>query len=211
MDISNKVEQFFAAYPVRKYKKGQILILKGDAPQTIHYLLKGTVKQYDIDYRGEEIVLNLFKPGAFFPMSFALNGGVSDFIFEADSDIELQPCPAAEAVKFVRDNPDVLLDLLARVYRGMDSLLGRITQLTGGSAKSRLIFELTVTAKRFGQPDGRGGYRLDISEKDLAARAGLSRETVSREMQKLKGLGLAEYDAGHIMIADLPALEASLE
>src|SRR5690606_27766063 len=136
--------------------------------------------------RGEEIVLNLFKPGAFFPMSHALNGGVSPYIFEAAEDVELKMCPSDQVVTFVREHPDILLDLLSRVYRGTDALLGRIVQLVDGSARTRLLYELIIAAKRFGITEDEEAYVLDISEKDLAARAGLSRETVSREIGKLK-------------------------
>ena len=39
-------------------------------------------------------------------------------------------------------NPDVVYDLLTRLYRGLDGLLGRMSQLMAGSAKSRLMYEL---------------------------------------------------------------------
>lgn len=211
MDVKEKVAAFFDAYPPRKYKKGQVLILNGEQATSVHYLVSGTVKQYDVTYRGDEIVLNRFKPGAFFPMSLALNGGASTHIFEADSDIELRFCPAKDAVDFLKDNPDVLLDLLSRVYRGTDTLLGRITQLVDGSANTRLSYELILTAKRFGNLGEDGTYTLDISEKDLASHAGLSRETVSREMHKLKELGLAKLEGGKIILLNLSALEALID
>lgn len=207
-DVAAKVESFFGTYPLRKYKKGQVLILNGEKARSVHYLIKGTVKQYDVTYRGDEIVLNLFKPGAFFPMSLVLNEAESPYIFEAESDIELRAGPPEETVEFLRTNPDVLLDLLSRVYRGTDALLGRITQLVDGSAKTRLCYELVLTAKRFGSDAEDGSHTLAISEKDLAARAGLSRETVSRELQKLKELGLVRLERNSIYLPNLTAIEA---
>lgn len=209
-DISRRIEKFFGSFPVRSYKKGQILILNGDEPKTVYLLVEGRVKQYGVDYRGEEIVLNLYKPGAFFPMNFALNGGESPFIFEADSDVELRQAPAQEVVDFISINPEITLDLLKRVFRGTDALLGRIFQLASGSAKSRLAYELSIAAKRFGTAEG-DAIILSVTEKDLAARAGLSRETVSREMSKLKNYGLAELKDGQIIIPNLEALESVIE
>lgn len=208
---TEKIEAFFQDFPARKYRKGQVLILNGDEPSKIYYLMQGTVKQYDVSYRGEEIVLNLFKPGAFFPMSHALNGGTSPYIYEAAEDIELKICPADQVITFVREHPDILLDLLSRVYRGTDALLGRIVQLMDGSARTRLLYELIIAAKRFGSTEDDERYILDISEKELAARAGLSRETISREISKLKERGLAELKDGRITIPSLSALEARIE
>ena len=67
-EVAKKVEDFFGSYRPRRYAKGQILIHAQDNPESIFYLLSGRVKEYDISYRGDEIVLNVFSPPAFFPM-----------------------------------------------------------------------------------------------------------------------------------------------
>lgn len=208
-EILTKVENFFAQYRLRKYAKGQVLILNGDQTNYVYHLVQGKVKEYDVTYRGDEIILNVFKPPAFFPMSLAINKVSNPYIYEAESDIEVRQAPADDVVAFIKANPDVMFDLLSRVYRGTDGLLGRITYLMSGSAKSRLIYELIIEAKRFGK-NNKGVTSLDISEKDLGARAGLSRETVSREMSKLKSEKLIEVRSKDILIKNLPALEKKL-
>jgi CRP-like cAMP-binding protein len=110
----------------------------------------------------------------------------------------------------MRDNPDVMYDLLARLYRGMDGLFGRIVHLMSGTAKSRLVYELIIECRRFGVTQADGSLLLTANEQDLAARSGLSRETVSREMGKLKHEGLVVIDAAGITIANLQLLESSL-
>jgi CRP-like cAMP-binding protein len=207
--ISKKIDDFFSKYRSRTYTKGQVLILNGDEAPYIYYLVSGKVKVYDVTYRGDEIILNVFKPPAFFPMSLAINNGVNPFIYEAESDIEVIQAPAPEVVEFVKSNPDVLFDLLSRVYRGTDALLGRVAHLMASSARSRLIYELLLEARRFGVSKN-GGSTLSINEKDLGARAGLSRETVSREIHKLKADGMIETQSKEIRIKDLHTLEIIL-
>ncbi len=202
-----KLEAFFADYPLRKFRKGQVLILNGDTPDKVHLLVSGHVKMYDVNYRGDEIILQIFQPPAYFPMSYALNGGTSPYIFEADTDIEVRLAPAAEVVKLLEQEPALALDLLRRLYRGTDVLLGRIAQLSSGSAKSRTGYELAIEAQRFGVTTDQVAYKLDITEKDLAARAGLSRETVSRELQKLKAEGYVAFQDRQFVVKDLPALQ----
>lgn len=209
-DITAKIEGFFSRHRPRQYAKGQILILSGDDTNYIYQLVKGTVKEYDVTYRGEEIILNLFKPPAFFPMSLAINKVPNPYIYEAETDIEIRQAPADEVVAFIKDSPDVMYDLLARVYRGVDGLIGRMTHLMAGTAKSRLIYELLLEARRFGTLETGKGCVLNINEKDLGARAGLSRETVSREMHKLKIENLVEARGKELVISDLQALEKKL-
>jgi CRP-like cAMP-binding protein len=209
-EIANKIAAFFDKYRVRTFEKGQILILNGDKPDGIFHLKKGRVKQYDITYRGDEVILNIFKPPAFFPMSLALTDIENKFIYEADTDIEVCQAPVQDAVQFLKDNPDVLFDLLARVYKGTEGMLGRMSYLMASSASSRLIYELIIEARRFGQTQKDGSCILNIYEKDLGARAGLSRETVSREFRKLKAAGWVEVRPKDIMLKNLAALEEKL-
>src|SRR5688572_8345265 len=104
--ISEKVKQHFSQYNLRKYSKGQILIHAGDEPQYIYYLESGKVRQYDISFRGDEIILNVFKPGAFFPMLSSLTNLPNKYFFEAETDIEVRPAPVEETISFLKTNPD---------------------------------------------------------------------------------------------------------
>jgi CRP-like cAMP-binding protein len=204
---ADKIETFFAKYRLRHYAKGQVLILNGDRTNYIYHLIKGKVKQYDVTYRGEEVILNVFKPPAFFPMSLAINKVQNPYIYEAETEIEVRQVPAQEAVAFIKANPDVMFDLLCRVYRGIDGILGRMAHLMSSSARGRLIYEIILEARRFGamQPDG--GCLLSITEKDLGARAGLTRETVSREISKLKAEGLIDVGSKDILVKNMTLLE----
>lgn len=209
-EITYKIETFFEQFRVRSYAKGQILLLSGDQPEYVYHLLKGKVKQYDVTYRGNEIILNVFKPPAFFPMSLAINKTINSCIYEAETDIDIRQAPVDETIKFIKDNPDVMFDLLSRVYRGIDDLLGRMTYLMTSSAESRLIYELIIEARRFGTMNDEGGCSITINEIGLGARAGLSRETVSREVTKLKNQGLIKIEGKNIFINNIKALEQKL-
>jgi CRP/FNR family cyclic AMP-dependent transcriptional regulator len=208
-DVNSKIETFFASYRLRSYPAGQILILNGDQTDYVYNLVSGKVKEYDVTYRGDEIILNVFKPPSFFPMSLAINKAPNPYIYEAESDIEIRQAPADEVIAFIKANPDVMYDLLSRVYRGLDGLLGRMTYLMASSARSRLIYELLIEARRFGTQEGEGCV-LDITEKGLGARAGLSRETVSREIHKLKEEDLIEIRNKDILLKNIVALEQKL-
>jgi CRP-like cAMP-binding protein len=209
-DIAKKVERKFAGYPTRTYQKGQILVHAGDDPQYIYYIEEGKIRQYDISYRGDEIVVNVFKPGAFFPMLWAITETPNKYFFSAEEDTRMRIAPAQEIVEFLKDNGDVTFDLLTRVYTGVEGLLGRMVHLMSGSARSRLMYELVIECRRFGKQAHDGSWLLDITEADLAARAGLSRETVSRELQKVRKGGILQVGYGGIRIVDLPALETKL-
>lgn len=209
--VTQKVDQFFRTYPQRSYPKGQILVFAGEEPEHVFYITKGRVRQYDVSYRGEEVIVNVFKPPSFFPMAWAINKTPNRYFFKTEIDTELHIVPASAAVKFVKDNPDVMYDLLSRLYQGTDGLLGRLVQLMSGSAQTRLLYELVIESHRFGPKGKSGVYQLPLKESDLAARTGLSRETVSRELHKAKDLNLVEVNGQGIVVSDLPAIEQKLK
>jgi CRP/FNR family transcriptional regulator len=208
-EVAKKIADFFEQYPVRSYKKGQILIHASDNPEEISYLVSGRVKQYDLTDRGDEVVLNIFKPPAYFPMSYAINRTPNTYFYEADSDLELCRAPFDEVITFLHDNPDVLYDLLGRVYLGIDGMIRRMSHLMFSPAKSRVLYELIIECQRFGI-EVNGVYDINLNESDIGARAGLSRETVSREISKLKSEGLIDVVNRQITILDIEKLGLAL-
>ena len=207
---AKQVEDFFHQYKIRKYSKGHILIFSGDQPEYVFYLVEGRVKQYDVTYRGDEITLNVFTPPAFFPMSLAINKNANVYTYEAETDVVIRQAPASDVVTFLKANPDVQFDLLSRLYRGVDGLLSRMAHLMASSAKERLMFELVIACRRFGKIEKGSSYSLVMNETDIGARAGLSRETVSREMSKLEKEGVLTFRAGKVVLHDFAAFEQKL-
>jgi len=209
-DVQKKIETFFATYPKRTYPKDQIVVFAGEDPEKVFHILSGKISQYDISYRGDEIVINIFKEPAFFPMSWAINRTPNSYFFKADEETIVRVAPPDDVVKFIKDNPDVMFNLLSRLYKGVDGVLARTTHLMSGSARSRIIYELIIECRRFGEKADENMYRLKINESDLAAHSGLARETVSREMKHLKERELIEIVGGGIFVKDLSALESQL-
>ncbi|MBL8159541.1 Crp/Fnr family transcriptional regulator [Candidatus Saccharibacteria bacterium] len=203
------VDKFFRQYSVKKYKKGQVLLLNNENPSRIFYLLEGRVKQYDISYRGDEIIVNTFRPYTFFPMLNAITGFDNTYCYEADTDIEVIDAPVEKVLALLREDSDVAFELLTRLYIGMDGILRRMVHMMGGSTRGRILHEILLEIRRFGTPAADGSYEVPLTEGDIASRIGLSRETVSREISKLKREKLIRMGT-HIIVPDADALEAKL-
>lgn len=210
-DTSEKARAFFTRYPLRRFDPRNIMIHASETPSGVFYITEGLVSQYDVTNSGNEVVVNVFKPGAFFPMSWAIHHTPNRYFFEATTPVTTHITPAADAVQFLKDNPDVTFDLLSRVYRGTDGLLRRMTHLMGGDARSRLLFELLNAAHRFGQRQQDGSIFIGLSESNLAKRAGLARETVNRSMQQIKETGLVTVTHGGIVVTRTDELEKLLD
>lgn len=210
--IDEKLKNICSAYPKRFYPKGQILLFADEEPAHIFYILSGKVRMFAITYRGEEVITNIYADGALFPMSSVISGIPNSYFFKTEVDTTMHLVPPDKVRQLLEENPDLVLDLLGRVYRGIDGLLGRMVHLMSGSAKSRLMYELRIEALRFGERLEDGTIKLQVNEHDLAERAGLTRETVSREIQRLKAkewVSIGKH--GGIVVLRLADIEAALQ
>lgn len=185
--VLDKIHRHFETARLRVLPQGAIITLVDQEPEGVSLLLEGAVEQYDITPEGNKVTVNVFRPPAFFPMSWAINKTPNTYIYAALTEVRLKLADADSTVAFLQANPDVMFDLLSRVYRGTDALLRRRVITVRGVATNRLIFELLLEAYRFGTVTPTGKRLVTVQQRTLASRSGLARETVSRELHKLEG------------------------
>ena len=204
-----EIESFFSKYPISNYRKGHVLISEQDYISNIFYLKSGYIKQYAISKSGAEpSILNIFKPGSYLPIIYIVNEIPNSFYFEAMTDITVFKAPKEDVLKLINQNTEILYDLLKRVTRGTDGLLKRLSHQMSSNAYDRLLMELITYAIRFHEKTDM--IEIDLSEKELAAMSGLTRETVSREIRKLKNIGLLLENSHKLYIKNIVSLEAEL-
>ncbi len=194
------MQRFFAEGTEKRLAKGEILLIPQEsATAPISYLVEGRVIQYDIDDEGNKAVLNMFKPGAFFPLPIAVNKSPVLHFFEAATPVVVKQMSSADVEKFLRREPDVAYDVLSRMYRGLEGVLGRMSLLLRGDAKSRVLYELIILEQRFGEQSDEG-TRIKVTERELAEMTGLTRETISRVLQTLQHEGVVVTHRGSVTI-----------
>lgn len=205
------ISTFYNHYPLRHYSKGHVFILPGEKVELAYLLVEGKVKVYDVSYRGDEIIITNRIPPAIFPMSFVVNSAPTRYIYEASTDVSLRQAPTEDVRSFLDSHPKIVLDLLSNLYTIFDSVLERMVHYIASNAKSRLIYAIISECKEFGTLNEDNTYRIDVNEKELGSRAGLSRETVSREARMLKRMKILEVYHNYMIIRHFEQLELYLE
>ncbi|HEU5005298.1 MAG TPA: Crp/Fnr family transcriptional regulator [Candidatus Saccharimonadales bacterium] len=205
--IKKKVDKFFSAYPLRSVGKGQIMIFAGEDPTGIFYLQQGYIRQYAVAPSGAEIVVHIFQPPNFFPMGWAISRRSNRYFYQTIGEVKFYRAPVEDVLDFIRQNPDLMYELLGLYFGMIDSLFEKTVYLMSGSATNRLALEIVVGSKRFGQKEEDGSYIYRISQQELANRTGLSRETVSRDIRHVPYV-IMTY--GGVRVTDLDALEKHL-
>jgi CRP/FNR family transcriptional regulator len=203
-------ESFFAQFKTaQKFKKNQLILSPGAEPSGIFFVKSGYIRLYLISESGKELTLNIFKPGTYFSMIWALNDVPNIYFYESLTDVLLLRAPKEEIVKYIRDNPIVLYDLTKRTLGGLDGMTRLMEALLTGNAYQQIASVLLVLARRFGKNKNDNEVIIDLplTHRLIGTLAGLSRESTSLEMEKLtKDKIISQKD--HItLVKDLKKLE----
>lgn len=194
------------------FRKGEIIIYpKKDSPDAI-FIKKGYVREYTLSHQGVELTLHIFSPGSCFPMTWIISSIKNRYFYEALTQVEAYKIPKEKMLNFLKKRPDVLFDLTDRLLRGLDKLVFRIEGLVFASAYWRVVSVLLFLARHFGQKetDGRVMLTYKFTHRDVAALAGISRETASRTLKMAKKRGLINSKRSLIVISDVKILKKEL-
>lgn len=175
----------------RRINKKQIVLYQGEATAQYHLIKEGIVRAYTILESGSEVIIAMHGPGDFFPSStVSSKAAFSPFYYESMSPVIVESYSLDEF-------SDVYSSLLAAhpeywSFRYLGALL-HINALAQLSAHKKLAFTMQYLAIRFGvELTGALYTRIDIklTQQDIAALCGISRETANIELTKLKKSGV---------------------
>lgn len=206
--VETKIHDFFVAGRTQRFVKSEGIYFAGDTVDKVYFISNGRIGQYNISKTGQKTVLNVFKKGAFIPLPYVIRDVPTPHFFEALTDCTVLVRSAHDTRQFLDKNSDVVMSVLIRVYNGVDGLQQRMLLMAGGDAHARVALELQIIASRFGDVNADGKTIIPVTETELAATAGLSRETVSREIGKLKQAGIVGVVQNKLAIYDIDALMA---
>ena len=211
-EVIKKLDTFFSQFPTFEFKKGATIIHAGQTPNGVYYVKSGVIRSYWMSAEGTEVTQNMFKPHSFLPMSWAIAGIENNCYYDAMTDVLTNRAPKEAVLTFLKKEPDVIYDLLRRIYIGLEGLWMHMESLTTGNSATKLAASLFILVKRFGKKAEADNaiIELKMNEKDIASYAGMTRETTSRELQKLKKENIVDFQKGVVAIKDIKKLESML-
>jgi len=188
------VDKLFSDLPVRKFRKGQILIYEGDPIENIYLLVDGYVKVSNILANGSQRTIIIYKPGDSFPLTSFLSGeGVARYFYECMTEVEARARPQADLQALIKGDLAMGEQLITYTYKMSQQFVERIETLSAQSARSKVISLLAYLAKRVGIPEGsKIKLNVPLTSQEIADMCSLTRETASLQMIKLKKEGVVD-------------------
>lgn len=110
-------------------------------------------------------------------------------------------------VKFIKENSDVLFELMGRILMRLGGLLTRMEYMIFGNAYNKVASIISICAERFGSAEKLGVMiGLPLTHKDIANLIGVARETVSIEIKRLENERIIGFRSKYIVVKDVNKL-----
>lgn len=209
---SQLLVDFFAAGTQIKCNKDEVLLRPGDESPGVYLIMSGFIKNYSIS-PSDEINIHAFKKkGDVVPLLWALGDEPVKFYTETISETVLYRISKDSFVELLEKNPEVLRYFLEKLIRITKHYKDRIGSLEHKYVSHRLIAQLLALSEHFGTsvPDGIA-INIPLTHQDIADSINSTRETVSRELNKLEECGLVSNDGQKLTITDVTKLGEELE
>jgi CRP/FNR family cyclic AMP-dependent transcriptional regulator len=198
-----------AAGRVRRYPARSILFFAGDGAHDVLIVRRGDIK-VSVTVDGHEVVLDVLGEGDILGELSAIDGGVRSATAVAINECEVIAISMASFAKLLTDVPAIGLTLMRSISGRLRDASRRQVEYGALDAVGRTCRRLVEMMQRYGQPDGDGAVVIanPLSQQDIAAWAGLSREATVKALHALRTLGWVTTSPGTIRVIDVGAVTA---
>jgi CRP/FNR family transcriptional regulator len=196
----------------RTIERGQALLWQGDESMVVGNVIEGVLKLSASTADGREQTLGIMFPSDFIGRPF---GPTTDHSVVALTGARICTFPRSAFDEFAHEHPELEHKLLRRTLTELDRTRHWMLLLGRKSASERVAAFLLEMATRLSAPrddiSGSGAIRFDLpfGRQDIADLLGLTIETVSRRITRLRDDGVIDTpNRRSIVVLDLEELRA---
>jgi CRP-like cAMP-binding protein len=180
--------------------KGERVYWQGDAPGAFYHVLAGRVRCALGSPVGEEKVFDVISPGQSFGLAELFGSGAYTSFAEAVATTTLVQVDKAGLLEAVADSAELSLRVLAAVADRHATFQRDVAACHFQSAGDRVTDYLLGEAAPLRAAAGDTVFDLPMSKNLIAARLGITAETLSRCLRELSDAGLIEVHGATIVL-----------
>jgi CRP/FNR family transcriptional regulator, cyclic AMP receptor protein len=190
-----------------KIAKGSILFKEGDDGEHLYVIIEGKLKLGTSSGDGRENLLSILGPGEMFGELSLFDPGPRTSTATAVTDAKLHALSHEKVIPWLKQNPEVSLQLLARLAQRLRRTNEAVGDLVFSDVPGRVAKALIDLGDRFGKTTAEGLLvNHDLTQEELAQLVGASRETVNKALADFAGRGWLKLDGRSVLITDVERL-----
>jgi CRP-like cAMP-binding protein len=189
--------------------------LRGRADQTLLrpdddralFVMHGSAKAHAATRDGDEVITALLGPGDSYGLSVALGSGEAGTEVSALEPVEALLIPGPNLRSLIPTHPGLTAACLEAIGRQHAAAAEERLKFAGTNVPDRVYLRLLELADRWGQPrDGYVEVLVPLTQEELAAWSGTSRESVSKVLHGLRDDRVVSTRRRSIRILDIDRL-----
>ncbi|MGN7787040.1 response regulator [Niabella sp. 22666] len=200
------LEELRTGRDVSRYKKKQIVYSEGNHPSRLFYVQKGKVKTFKQNEDGKEFIVGLYTEGDFLGYIPLMEGRIYQETAEALDDTELLVIPRSEFEELLGSNPQVMKKFMSILASNINEKAGQLLAIAYNSLRKKVADTLITLDRTYNKTHDQNFY-IDISRENLAAMAGVAKESLIRMLGELKDEKLISIEGARIRIMNYNRLE----
>lgn len=188
----------------RRFRRGEVIFHAGDPGDALFLIVSGAVKISLPTEDGGEVILATLRPGETFGELALLDGAPRSASAAAMAPTEVLVLARARFEELLEGVPAMRRALLRTLAAEIRRLTEQVAELHFLDIPGRLAARLLRLAEEGGAPRPDGTIRLDgrITQGELAAMIGSTRQTVNRFLGAFVASGLVRLEPEAIVILD---------
>lgn len=205
------LERLAAGMRSRRFRRGEVIFHIGDPGDALFVIVSGEVKISLPSETGDEAILATLRPGDVFGELALLDGAPRSASASALVPTETVILPREKFRELIATEAGVRDALLASIAGELRRLTTHVEELHFLDITGRLAARLVRLAQESGTPLADGSLRLrtNLTQADLAAMVGCTRQSVNKLLGQFTDDGLIRLERDGIVVTDLEGLSAT--
>lgn len=191
----------------RRYERGRYIFLQGQTGDALYVVAEGLVKVFVVSEEGDEMVLTTLRPPEAFGELSLVDGGPRSAGTQAAEDTTLLHVGREAMMELLHEHPALCERLLAYLGGMVRRLTDQAADLVFLDLNGRVAKLLVRLAEERGvREDGTIVLDLRLTQSDLAAMVGGSRQSVNQILRSFERDGYLELEPRRVVVRRLEAL-----
>ena len=186
----NELFELSSKVMLREFKKNHIILHEEDTNSFMYIIVEGKVKIFQIGNQGKEMILSVHGAGEFFGEMSLIDGKTDPATVAAMEHSMIAIISRIDFYSLLHSQEKMLENLLEILCSRLRESWKKIQMLNFNDAAQRIKMLLLILSEDYGEETQSGTtLRIKLIHQNVADMTGLTRETVTRVLDKWKRTG----------------------
>ncbi|HSW96747.1 MAG TPA: Crp/Fnr family transcriptional regulator [Candidatus Saccharimonadales bacterium] len=195
------IGNFFEKYPVMKFQKGEKVVRPGILASNVLYIKSGFIRLYIVSKEAKDVTICFLNASKLKNVIMGISSRFNKYSVEALTELEVVQVPQEAFIAYIYQKPAVFAGFSKSLFELADTLFEQSAWLKSGDSYTKVASAIYYLHRDFSTVvDNTRQIDLKLTHHMLASLTGLTRETVTLQMNVLQKKGIIQYRNNYVHV-----------